>query len=41
MSFILDEKFAAQEMFSSQVIKSLVGSVEEKINDHQKKVCKR
>lgn len=40
-SFILDEKFAAQEMFSSQVIKSLVGSVEEKINDYQKKVCKR
>ena len=39
--FILDEKFPAQEMFSAQVIKSLVGSVEEKINDYQKKVCKR
>lgn len=40
-SFILDETFNAQEMFSAQVIKTLVGSVEEKINDHQKKVCKR
>ena len=40
-SFILDDKFPAQEMFSAQVIRSLVGSVEEKINDYQKKVCKR
>lgn len=40
-SFILDETFNAQEMFSAQVIKTLVSSVEEKINDHQKKVCKR
>ena len=39
--FILNDKFAAQDMLSAQVIKSLVGSVEEKINDHQKKVCKR
>ena len=39
--FILDENFPAQEMFSAQVIRSLVGSVEEKINDYQKKVCKR
>ena len=39
--FILDEKFPAEEVFSSSVIQALVTSVEDKINDYQEKVHKR
>ena len=39
--FILDAKYPAEDVFSPQVIQALITSVEDKINDYQKKVHKR
>ena len=39
--FILDENFPATEVFSPQVILSLVTGIEEKLNDYKKEVHKR